>query len=200
MQPALFSRVRVYMRRLFLVLMAIATPLLAQTRDRRPPAGYRPPPPNLGAQSAEGAVKQAMEQLAAIKKVVDRDVEVLTHLRNADGALVDNMQPTVSIQKAYEEVEKAKDLRPEFFVLQGVIKSERELEGARRSPIGADFGHLRSILRDEALGPASRVVVRDALRLQEETVAWMKVQELIAAHLRALTDIASDSLRASQRD
>ena len=200
MQPALFSRVEVYMRRLFLVLMAVATPLLAQTRDRsRPPSGFRPPP-NLGAQSAEGAVKQAMEQLAATKRVVERDVDVLTHLRTADAALVDNMQPTVAIQKAYEEVEKAKLLNPEFNVMQGVIKSERELEGARRSPIGADFGHLRSILRDEALGPASRVVVRDALRLQEETVAWMHVQELIAAHVRTLSDIASDSLRASQRD
>jgi len=187
------------MRRLFVVLMLLAAPLLAQTRERRPPVGYRTPP-NLGAQSAEAAVKQAMEQLVTMKKVVDRDIEVLTHLRAADAALVDNMQPTVSIQKAYEEVEKAKALNPEFNVMQGVIKNERELEGARRSPIGADFGHLRTILRDEALGPASRVVVREALRLQEETAAWMKVQELIAAHVRALSDIASDSLRAAQRD
>jgi len=187
------------MRRLFVVLMLLGAPLLAQTRERRPPAGYRITP-NLGAQSAEAAVKQAMEQLVTMKKAVDRDIEVLTHLRAADAALVDNMQPTVSIQKAYEEVEKAKALNPEFNVMQGVIKNERELEAARRSPIGADFGHLRTILRDEALGPASRVVVREALRLQEETAAWMKVQELIAAHVRMLSDIASDSLRAAQRD
>jgi len=188
------------MRRLFVVLMLLAAPLLAQTRERRlPPSGYRIAP-NLGAQSAEAAVKQAMEQLVTMKKMVDRDIEVLTHLRAADTALVDNMQPTVSIQKAYEEVEKAKALNPEFNVMQGVIKNERELEAARRSPIGADFGHLRTILRDEALAPASRVVVREALKLQEETAAWMKVQELIAAHVRALSDVASDSLRAAQRD
>lgn len=198
MQPALFSRVRVYMRRLFVLVTIVATPLLAQPRERRQPP-YRIPP-NAGAGTAEAAVKQAMEQLANVRKAFERDLEVLTHLRTADAALVDNMQPTVSVQKAYEEVEKAKLLNPEFTVMQGVIKAERELEGARRSPIGADFGHLRLVLRDEALGPASRLVVRNALRLQEETTAWIKVQELIAAHLHALNDIASESLRESQKE
>ena len=46
----------------------------------------------------------------------------------------------MSVQKAHEEVEKAKLLSPEFNVMQGVIKTERELEGARRSPMTADFG------------------------------------------------------------
>ena len=145
------------------------------------------------------AVKQSMEMLAAVRKTVERDAEVLGHLRAADDALVDNMQPSNAIQKAYEEVEKAKSLGPEFNVMQGVIKAERELEGARRSPVSADFGHLRSVLRDEALGPATRLVVRNAQRLQEETVAWLRVQELIAGHVRALSEIASSSLQASQK-
>ena len=196
MQPARFSRVVVYMRRLFVLLMLVSVAAFSQTSRNRPP-GPRPTFP--GAQSAEMAVKQSMEQLAAMKKFVDRDAEVLGHLRTADDALADAMQPSIAIQKAYEEVVKAKSLNPEFLVMQGVIKSERELEGARRSPVSADFGHIRSVLRDEALGPATRVVIRHAQRLQEETVAWIKVQELIAAHLRALSEIASSSLQASQK-
>lgn len=196
-QPARFSRVVVYMRRLFLVLTLAGVSALAQTRERvRPVPGMRIVP---GAQSAEMAVKQAMEQLAATKKSYDRDVEVLNFLRGADDALADAMQPSNAIQKAYEAVEKAKALFPEFLVMQGVIKMERELESARRSPIGADFGRLRSILRDEALGPAVRLAARNALRLQEETLAWTRVQELIAAHVRALTEVAGESLRAAQK-
>ena len=142
------------MRKLVLVLILVSVSALAQTsgRDRRPPMGARPYPP--GAQAAEMSVKQAMEQLASARKTYERDVEVLNHLRAADDALVDTMQPNAAIQKAYEEVEQAKRLNPEFNVLQGVIKVERELEGARRSPISADFGHLRSVLRDDAFGPA----------------------------------------------
>jgi hypothetical protein len=178
--------------------MLAATPALAQTRDRinRPPSGQRVTP---GANAAEMNVKLAMDQLANMKKMYDRDVEVLNHLRGADDALADNMQPSIALQKAYESVVKAHSLNPEFLVLQGVIKIEHELESARRSPVGADFGHLRGILRDDALGPASRVAERNALRLQEESLAWLRVQELISAHVRALTEIAGDSLRASQR-
>jgi len=180
-----------------LIVLLVTTPLFAQPQRSRPgPPIFRG---GAGAQGAEAAVKQAMEQLASIRKTFERDVDVLNHLRAADDALVDSMQPSIAIQKAYEEVEEAKRLMPEFTTMQGVIKAERELEGARRSPVSADFGHLRTILRDEALGPASRVVIRNAQRLQEETVAWMKVQELISAHVRALSEIAATGLQATQK-
>lgn len=171
---------------------------LAQTRDRinRPPSGQRVPP---GANAAEMNVKLAMEQLGSMKKAYERDVDVLNFLHGADDALADAMQPSNALEKAYESVEKAKGLGPDFTVMQGVIRIERELESARRSPIGADFGRLRSVLRDEALGPAIRVVARNSLRLQEESLAWLRVQELIAAHVRTLTEISGDSLRATQK-
>ena len=178
-----------------LVLAAISVPMLAQ-RSAAPPRVLRP---LVGAQTAEMAVKQAAEQLVNLKKIFDRDIAVLGHLRAADEALADPMQPTVAIQKAYEHVVAAKALNPEFLVLQGVIRSERELEGARRSPISADFGRLRSIIRDEALGPASRLAAGNALRLEEDALAWIKVQELISGHLRMLSEIAGESLRASQK-
>jgi hypothetical protein len=186
------------MRRLFVVLMLAAVAAFSQT----PPGRVRPPGPRPNYPGAEGAellVKQSMERLGVERKAFERDAAVLGHLRTADDALVDNMQPSNAIQKAYEEVIEAKRLNPEFFVMQGVIAAERELEAARRSPISADFGHLRTVVRNEALGPATRAVIRNAQRLQEETVAWMKVQELIAAHVRTLSDIASQSLQASQK-
>jgi len=83
--------------------------------------------------------------------------------------------------------------------MQGVVKSERALEDARRSPMTADFGRLRAILRDEAVGSASRVAVRDALRLEDETLAWLRVQQLIAEHLRSISEISNQSLRAAER-
>ncbi len=164
-----------------------------------PPKVVRPPRPSMSADAAEIAVKQAAEQLTIIKKICERDVDVLRHLRTADDALTDPMQPTNAVQKAYEEVDAAKSLNPEFLVYQGVIRAEREVEGARRSPMTADFGHLRSVLRTEALGPASRVAVRDALRLQDEALAWLKVQQLIADHLRAIAEISNQTLRASEQ-
>jgi hypothetical protein len=185
------------MRRLFLVLiLAGASALAQQPRDRviRQPIRVGP-----GPGVAEAAVKQSMEQLASMRKMYERDIEVLNDLRGADDALADAMQPSIAIQKAYESVVRAHGRNPEFLVLQGVIKTEHELESARRSPIGADFGRLRSILRDEALGPASRLAARNSLRLQEETLAWLKVQDLIGAHMRALTEIAGESLRAAQK-
>src|SRR4029079_17386898 len=197
MQPTLFSRVVVYMRRLLVVLALVSVAAFSQTPPGRRPPGPRPYFP--GAESAESMVKQSMERLANERKSYERDAAVLGHLRTADDALVDNMQPSNAIQKAYEEVIEAKRLGPDFTVLQGAIAAERELEGARRSPISADFGHLRTVVRNEALGPATRVVIRNAQRLQEETVAWMKVQELIATHVRTLSDIASQSLQASQK-
>jgi len=151
------------------------------------------------ADTAEAAVKQAMQQLVEIKKICERDVGVLAHLRAADDALADPMQPDNAVQKAYEEVGAAKALVPEFFVMQGVIRSQRALEDARRSPMTADFPRLRATVRDEAVGPASRVAVRDAIRLEDEALAWLKVQQLIADHLRSISEISSQSLRAVER-
>jgi hypothetical protein len=185
------------MRR-FAIALSIATlagPIAAQA----PPPRVRGPRPSMTADVAEGAVKQAMQLLGEIKKICERDIGVLTHLRAADDALADPMQPTNAVQKAYEEVGAAKSLGPEFFVMQGVVKSEHALEDARRSPMTADFGHLRSILRDEAVGPASRVAVRDALRLEDEALSWLRVQQLIADHLRSIAEISNQSLRASER-
>jgi hypothetical protein len=178
-----------------LSLVTVAGSIAAQPSPRP----MRGPRPSMTADIAEGAVKQAMQQLGEIKKISERDIGVLTHLRAADDALTDAMQPANAIQKAYEEVGAAKALGPEFFVMQGVIKSERVLEDARRSPMSADFGHTRSVLRDEALGPASRVAVRDALRLEDEMLAWLRVQQLIAEHLRSISEISNQSLRATER-
>jgi hypothetical protein len=150
------------------------------------------------ADGAEAAIKQAAEQLVAAKKPYERDVEVLRRLRSADDALSDTMQPSTAIQKAYEEVGEARRLAPEFVVMQALIAAHQTLEDARKSPGMADFGRLRGVVRD-ALGPASRVAVRNALRLQDETLAWLKVQQLIAEHLRSLSDIASNTLRAAEQ-
>src|ERR1051326_1732626 len=121
-------------RKAFLILMAFSLPLYAQAPSRR----ILRPGPTPFADNAEMAIKQAGEQLTAIKKIADRDLSVLEHLRTGDGALTDPMQPFNAIQKAYEEVDAAKTLldgartQPaEFAVYQGVIKVERELESAR---------------------------------------------------------------------
>lgn len=181
-----------------LSMATVALPLLAQG----PPPRGRMVRPSMTADAAEAeaAVKQASERLVMAKKACDRDVDVLAHLRAADKALTDPMQPENAVQKAYEEVEAAKMAQPPFVVMQGVIRAERELEGARRSPVSTDFAHLRSVLRDEALGPASRVTVRDAAGLQDEARAWLRVQQLIGDHLRMLTEISSESLRASEQE
>ncbi|HUP58810.1 MAG TPA: hypothetical protein VNA69_00170 [Thermoanaerobaculia bacterium] len=169
----------------------IAVPALAQN----PPSRVRS-----SAGMAEAAIRQASQQLASQKKSIERNLEVLTHLRAADAALADPMQPAAAIQKAFEHVEKAKALATEHVVVAGAIRLHRELESARRSPGTADFGRLRALLRDEALDPASRVAVQAALRLEEEILAWIKIQELVSAHLRALSEIAGDSLRATQSE
>jgi hypothetical protein len=177
----------------FLCFALVAVPALAQTPPRA-----RVVRPLMRADTAESAVKQAADQLGAERKIFERDIEVLAHLRAADAALADTMQPATAVQKAYEAVGKARSLPPEFLVMQGVIRAHQELETARRSPTNTDFGRLRSIIRDLALGPASRVAVRNALRLEDETLAWIKVQQLIADHLKVLTEIASQSLRAAE--
>ena len=175
-------------------LAALAVPMAAQPSRGRPP---RPASPN--ADVAEAAVKQAAMQLGELKRVAEKDVNVLMHLRTADDALVDPMQPTNAVQKAYEEVDAAKGLGPDFLVMQGVVKTERALEDARRSPMSADLGRVRATLRDEALGPAARVAVRNAIRLEDEMLAWLRVQQLIADHLRQISEISNQSLRAAER-
>lgn len=149
--------------------------------------------------AAESAVRQAMDQLNMDKKAFDRDLEVLRYLRLADEALTDPTQPNNAVQKAYEEVGRAKALNPEFLVMQGVIRAEREIESARLSPGTTDFGRLRGILRSEAIGPASRLVAKNGARLQEDALSWIRVQELISSHLRQLAEISAESLRAASQ-
>lgn len=175
-----------------LALLLLTAPLVAQ-----PARTIRRPPPR--AESAESIVKQAAEQLVEDKKVYDRDVAVLRHLQNADEALTDDMQRANAIQKAFEEVGKARQLGSSSVVVgQGLIKMTNELESARRSFATADFGRLRSLLREHALGPASRVAMANALKVEEEMLAWLKVQELVSVHLRQMAEISGESLRASQ--
>lgn len=168
----------------------------AQTRSTTRPHRMRTPAQAL---NAEQFVKQAAEELVAAKKIYDRDLEVLRHLQAADVALADTMQVNIAIQKAFEEVSEAKRLAPEFLVRQGVIRIHQELEAARRSPVTADLSKLHMTLKDEAIGPASRLVVRNALAMEEETLGWIKVQELISQHLRSLSEIAGESLRTSDK-
>jgi hypothetical protein len=180
------------MRRILMVLVVtfVSTTLLAQRPSRRVP-------PSLGpAVSAERMVKEAMERLGEERKEYERDLKVLGHIRNSDKALVDAMQPTVALEKAHDGISEAERLNPDFFLGQAIIHARQEIENARRSPAAADFERLRALIRD-ALGISSRLVVRNALRMQEETMAWISVQELIATHLKTLADITGESLRAS---
>lgn len=181
--------------------IALSSSILALPAAAQGPRG----PFRSSADAAEAAIKQASEQLVVMHKISDRDIQVLAHLRAADKALADPMQPENAVQKAYEEVEAAGTTDPgtpplPFVVNQGLIEVRHELEDARRSPGTADFGHLRSDLREKALAPASRAAVANATRLEYEAKAWLKVQALIAAHLQALSDIATDSLRAAEQE
>ena len=180
-----------------LLLVTLSTALQGQSAP--PPRGMRVIPRGPQAAAAEMAVKQAAEQLGNDKKMYDRDLEVLRHLRAADEVLTDPMQPLTVVQKAYEEVGAAKALYPEFATMQGVIKVQEDLKNARLSPASADFGRLRAMIRSEAIAPAVKVVARNGLRLQEETLSWLKVQELIATHLRTLAELTGDNLRAAQQ-
>ncbi len=177
-------------------LMAWSMPLLAQPG---PPAGVRPAKTTQALAYAESAIKQAMEQLGADKKAFDRDLEVLQHLRAAEQAMNDSMQPHNAIEKAHEEIGAAKLLARDFAVTQGIMSAERAVEGARLSPASADFGRLRGLIRSEAIGPAVRLVGRNALRLQDETLGWIRIQDLINSHVRVLTEISAESVRATQQ-
>ena len=174
-----------------LTLAFVCLPVFAQTR--------RPAPPiNTITYNAEAAIKQAMENLGNEKKIYERDLEALQRVRNADAALTDPMQPNNAIQKAIDELAAADPLVSDLFVKNGIIKARQQVEEARRSPASADFGRLRASLRTDALGPTIRLVARNGARLQEETLAWIRIQELISMHLKALAEMTSASLRAAQ--
>ena len=181
------------------VIGTLSLPLFAQPTPRRTMG------PSSGAETAERAIQQASEQLVMIKKICERDVAVLGHVRAADKALMDSMQPDNAIQKAYEEIDAAKMAEalvppPDFVVTQGLGAAGQEIDNARRSPASADFSHLRTVVRERALVPASRVAVRNAMRLNEEARAWLRVQTMVAGYVQTLTDIASASLRASEQE
>ena len=182
------------MRILSLTIATLALPLFAQPSRRMPgaPAGYF-------ASSAETLIRQAMEQLGNEKKTFEKDLDVLQHLHAADVALTDPMQPYNAIQKATDEVAAAKLSATDFAVTQGLIRLGEALAEAGRSPTTADFGRLRATLRREAMTPAIVLVARNGARLQDETLAWMKVQDLIGAHLRTIAEITSAGLRAAQQ-
>lgn len=163
--------------------------------------GQRPSrrtPPGPGPGAAESAVQQAAERLASSRKGIERLLVVMQHVRNSDRALVDPMQPAIAVQKAFEEITEAERLNSDPYLRQGLIRARQAVEGARNSPGTADFGRLRAAIREEALGPVSRAVVRAASALQEETLAWISVQEQIATHLKTLAEITGESLRAAQ--
>lgn len=174
------------------VLLFVSTAAFAQGSRRRMPATGP-------AVSAQGMVKEAMERLGDERKEYERDLKVLNHIRNSDKALVDPMQPTVALEKSHDQIAEAERLNTDFFLAQAIIKARQEVDEARRSPGSADFERLRARIR-EALGISSRLVVRNALHLQEETMAWISVQELIATHLKLLADITGESLRASDQE
>lgn len=152
------------------------------------------------ARSAETAIQAAVEQLGRERKVVEREVLILKHLHVADDALTDPMQPSVSVQKAFDEVSEARRLESsDVRVRNGIVDALEVIDDARKSPTSADFGRLRSILRTEATGPAARYALRITAALQEETIAWLKVQRMIGDHLAELADIAGGTLQTSMR-
>jgi hypothetical protein len=107
------------------------------------------------------------------------------------------MQPGIAVEKAYEQMAEAERKNANPYLAPAIIRARQVLEDARRSPASADFGRLRALVRDEALGPFQRHVVRGANALHDETVAWLNVQELIATHLKSLADLTSEGLRAA---
>ena len=72
---------------------------------------------------AETAIRSAMEQLTNDRKIYDRDLSVLLHIRSADDALADTMQPNNAIQKAFDEIQEAKRFNPEIPVMINRVES-----------------------------------------------------------------------------
>jgi hypothetical protein len=182
------------MRRASLLLAVCVLAFPVWSQQRRPVERRGPSP----ATSVEIALRNAIEQFAGRKKMYERDFKVLEHLQRADEILTDPMQPATAIQRSWEQVREAERLEPEFLVMQGVIRARQELESARRSPSSSDFGRLRATLQSEAIGPSRRLVARNALALEEETLEWLRAQEAISRHLREMAELAAESLRRSQ--
>lgn len=179
------------------VIFTVVTLMCAGSAFTQPVA-WRSPMKH--AQPAETAIQAAMEQLGRERKIVEREVLILKHLHVADDALTDPMQPSVSIQKAFDEVSEATRLNStDMRVRNGVVEVLQVIVDARKSPTSADFGRLRGILRTEATGPATRYALRITAALQEETIAWLRVQRLIGDHLAELADIQGGTLQTSMR-
>lgn len=163
----------------------------------QPRGGRRPPVRS--ADLAERAIVGASEELENMQKIYERDVKALAHLRAAQTALTDAMQPAAAIEKAYENVDDAKrllDAEPGA-VMQAIRVAHDALVSARRSPSSADFDRLRTLVNAATL-PAARIAARNALELEEQILSWIKVQQLISNHLRRMSEIAGESLRAAQ--
>jgi len=171
---------------------ALTFPLLAQRPPRRASSQHL--------FQAETAIKGAIEKLGNDRKAIELMLQVHAHIRGADRALVDPMQPSIAVQKALEEISEAARKNTELVLAQGLIRARDEVDGARRSPSAADFGRLRGVIREEALGPSSRLIVRQATALQQETLAWIGVQELIATHVKSLAEITGEGLRTAQEE
>ncbi|HEX2833723.1 MAG TPA: hypothetical protein VHW00_11990 [Thermoanaerobaculia bacterium] len=176
------------------LLILTSVCLSAQPRDRR--ATFHNPQ----AASVETQVKQATLWLGDQKKEIDRDLHVLSELRTADDALTDPMQPSVALQKALDHISKAETFVSDFPTRQGIVRIRQQLEAANRSPASADFGRLRTTLQGEAIRPAARVVAQLGAKLTEDSLAWLTAQELIAGHLRQLTETAAECLRETTKE
>lgn len=151
------------------------------------------------AERAEMVVKDAAEELTRASEIYERDVKVLAHLRAAQKALADAMQPSAAIEKAWDHTSKAAGLvsSDPGAVGQMTLRAHAAVENARRSPGTADFDRLRSMVQD-AIDPAARVAAANALELEDQILDWIKVQQMISNHLRRMSEIAGDSLRAAQ--
>jgi hypothetical protein len=177
------------------MLLGLSSSLFAQAPPRVRPTRT----PGFVA-NVEAIVKQAQEEFGASKSVYQRDIGVLEHVRAADTALIDPMQPSNAIQKAYEELDTAKSLgSSDYYVQNGIIRAQHEVENARLSPATADFGHIRSVLAEHAVGPASRLVAREGAALQEQVLAWLRIEQLITDHLHDLSELSNQALRAAQQ-
>ncbi|HYC91009.1 MAG TPA: hypothetical protein VEO54_17450 [Thermoanaerobaculia bacterium] len=185
------------MRTLTVVLATILMCGAAVGQQRVPP---RRPAAMMGPGAAENGVRQAAERLGNERKGIEITLRGLQHIRNSDRALIDPMQPAIAVQKAFEELSEAERLILDPALRAGLIRARQALEAARNSPATADFGRLRATVRTEALGPVSRAVIRSATGLHEETLAWIAVQEQIATHLKTLSEITGESLRAAQEE
>lgn len=182
--------------RTLMAFLAIACVCVA-AEGQRPP---RRPAGMMGPGAAESAVRQAAERLGNDRKGIEIMLRVLQHIRNSDRALIDPMQPAIAVQKSFEQLNEAERLMGDPVLRTGLIRARQALEAARNSPGTADFGRLRATVREEALGPVSRAVIRSATGLHEESLAWIAVQEQIATHLKTLAEITGEGLRAAQEE